>query len=78
MTTRCANFGIVEDDIALEETETFRVVYSIVSPPGAMRGPISEAWVNIADNDRHGKKEYTHIHPCYCKKVSDSMIYCLL
>ena len=50
-TTGCTSFDIVDDDIALEGTETFRVVYNIVSPPGAMRGPVSEAWVDIIDNE---------------------------
>ena len=50
-TTRCTSFTIIDDDIALEGTETFNVVYNIVSPPGAMRGPIEEAWVDIIDND---------------------------
>ena len=59
-TTRCTSFDIVDDDIALEGTETFRVVYNIVSPPGAMRGPIEVAWVDITEND--GEKIIAHAH----------------
>ena len=61
-TTRCTTFDIVDDDIALEGTETFRVAYIIVSPPGAMRGPVSEACVDITENDGEKGLLHTHTH----------------
>ena len=61
-TTRCTTFDIVDDDIALEGTETFRVAYIIVSPPGTMRGPVSEAWVDITENDGEKGLLHTHTH----------------
>lgn len=53
-TKQCTSFSIVDDDIAVEGSETFNVV--IKPPYGVQAGSIDKAEITILDND--GKYYY--------------------
>jgi len=49
--TRCIQFDIIDDEIALENNESFNVDFEFVNGVGARKGAIPQTMVIIVDND---------------------------
>ena len=49
--TRCIQFDIIDDEVALENNESFNVDFEFVNGVGARKGAIPQSMVIIVDSD---------------------------